>query len=476
MPVAGLEPILGVLVVLLGCLGVVVVILAGRAALGRELTAARAQREPAELAYQRFMLVSLRRARLLAVLVMLLAAAPVLAALLLRAPSPPLADVGAGVCALGFALILPLILYDLLAWPLLRARALRELRGSDLTGREALSIAAKRALLFSLPLLIAIEGAGVAILRDQPAYGIAAVLLFMLWYSVALRVQRQVLLGVVPLNQTQWVALGPRVMEWGRLAGVPIATVEVARTARLGNAQAYLAGSRHRRLVISDSFLAASDWRQQDAIIGYLLGHVRKRTVARVGARALIWFAVPAVMLLSFLVLPSLATSEPGNNPPLAAVVGAVLLVVASIALIVFIVYSTVRRLFARRGGMRRYVLDADRYGAELTGDPLAAMVAITTLNALNAMPANVRTSVQPSAIDRMAALELLLRQPGPRAPWAYQPVPSSVPVLLGANAITVPLNQAPPPAPVPATRYPVVAVGAPPAADTALAQPTGGA
>ena len=55
---------------------------------------------------------------------------------------------------------------------------------------------------------------------------------------------------------------------------------------------------------------------------------------------------------------------------------------------------------------------------------------------------------------QRMVRLDALLRQPGPRAPWAYQPVPSMTPVFFGPFSLTVPYQPSTP-GPVPQTRYP---------------------
>ncbi|HUY77698.1 MAG TPA: hypothetical protein VMV29_13075, partial [Ktedonobacterales bacterium] len=116
---------------------------------------------------------------------------------------------------------------------------------------------------------------------------------------------------------------------------------------------------------------------------------------------------------------------------------------------------------------------DADRLGAELTGDPMAAMAMLTTITALTTQDPTVVTAagatlpprltmLAPNIGQRVAALDGRMRQPGPPAPWAYQPVPSAVPVMLGPFTLTTPLQPgqatAPAPTPVPAARYPVVA------------------
>ena len=116
---------------------------------------------------------------------------------------------------------------------------------------------------------------------------------------------------------------------------------------------------------------------------------------------------------------------------------------------------------------------DADRLGAELTGDPMAAMAMLTTITALTTQDPTVATAagatlpprltmLAPNIGQRVAALDGRMRQPGPPAPWAYQPVTSALPVMLGPFTLTTPLQPgqatAPAPTPVPAARYPVVA------------------
>jgi hypothetical protein len=89
----------------------------------------------------------------------------------------------------------------------------------------------------------------------------------------------------------------------------------------------------------------------------------------------------------------------------------------------------------------RRILQDADRRAAELTGDPWAVMTMLAVMDTLClGTPALGGPTLSPVPA-RLAELDALARLPGPRAPWAYQPVPSLQPVLAGPYPITVPLG-----------------------------------
>jgi hypothetical protein len=124
-------------------------------------------------------------------------------------------------------------------------------------------------------------------------------------------------------------------------------------------------------------------------------------------------------------------------------------------ALFAYLVYDLVRRRVSGNASFARPILANDRYAAELTGDPLALLVALNTLAALNALAPDKRPGDFPNIVERVRALDAIIHEPGPRAPWATRPVPSVVPVSLGPYPVTVPLGAAPPPADVPAGRYP---------------------
>lgn len=81
-----------------------------------------------------------------------------------------------------------------------------------------------------------------------------------------------------------------------------------------------------------------------------------------------------------------------------------------------------------------------------LTGDPLALMVALHTVGALRGNTAEMA--------KRISRLDALLKQPGPRAPWADAPVPSAIPLVVGGRTLTAPLDSAPTPFDVPIAPY----------------------
>ncbi|HLY32653.1 MAG TPA: hypothetical protein VKQ36_16645, partial [Ktedonobacterales bacterium] len=111
-------------------------------------------------------------------------------------------------------------------------------------------------------------------------------------------------------------------------------------------------------------------------------------------------------------------------------------------------------------GSLRERQIAQDQAAVALCGDPLALMAVLLTTTLLGGGDINRRVTVNAlSTRDRITALEQALRQPGPFAPWAFQPIPCIVPLQVGPYALSVPLTpeaKAMPPATlVPMARYP---------------------
>ena len=115
------------------------------------------------------------------------------------------------------------------------------------------------------------------------------------------------------------------------------------------------------------------------------------------------------------------------------------------IGLLALISIFVLLRIFRRRM-ITRYI-EADRLVVDVTGDPVALLVALHTLVFFN-------PRVKASVMLRINSLEKLMQGPGPRAPWASKPVSSVVPVVRGPYPFTVPLEQATAPEPVPLAPY----------------------
>lgn len=453
--------------------------------LRREIRAARAGYYAPEIGYRRYMAASmsiLRYASLIAVVV------PLVSVILASGDgnfSEQLFDNvlagGSGDVILGYFIGLvgalftvPFIVYNLLAVPM-GMHALAELRSIRLPGREAFGFTGKRVLVGHVPELVLFEAAGATTSVNLGA-GIA-VLVVGLTVIVVLRraLATALTLWIVPslpIERTPWAALGPRIREWGRLTGAEVQAIYVQQTTRLGTGSITAAGPRsHRVLFIDDALLANTDWRQQDALIVYTLSRSISTTRRSQLARRVIPLGLLAAILVTLTVLLFLLEDETTVSP--LVLLGLLLVGLAlPLGLVAFAIFNAI---FGRQGARKRF-LAADARTVALTGDPLGLMVALNTLSALDGIPTDRRIGYLPSSAGRITALDALLRQPGPRAPYAAQPVPSIVPVFVGPYCLTVPLTAAAPsaPVPVPTGPYPIMMPSAAmPAAITSAPPPT---
>lgn len=268
------------------------------------------------------------------------------------------------------------------------------------------------------------------------------------------------------IEQTEWAPLGQRIQAWAQLAGTPVPAIYVQHMAAYRSADWWIGGLGRRTLFVNDVFLGATDWRQRDAYIGLMLGLAATRRPLERLQLILIdayWLAMAAsfgylmytaergLMLPSPLVFDS-ASSATGFGPSSITVLylGLLCLLIASI-------FQLLIRRFSRP--KKTHFLDGGRFSAELVGDPLALLAALYLVwdypsgNLLEMLTTN--STVQ----DRVAALQRSLSMPGPFAPWAFRPIPSSLPITVGSDLLSVPLTpeaQAEQPGPVPTTRYPI--------------------
>lgn len=154
-----------------------------------------------------------------------------------------------------------------------------------------------------------------------------------------------------------------------------------------------------------------------------------------------LWIVVATLISWSF--LADLGAIVASLNYPTAPII-------ALLILPVLLIYFVFQAIFLRIRFTRQYMA-VYRYAVELTGDPLAMLVSTATLNILAAVSAKTPTSLQ----KQMNALEQLLQQPGPRAPWADRPVPAITTFKSGVYQLTIPLVQSPPPEPISGVPYP---------------------
>ena len=394
----------------------------------------------------------------------------------------------------GFALSLTVapLVFNIISAQRADAQAMRELLGLTTQPGDLITLRARVALLSTLPLILLIESFFLLSALAQNGLlptiiGGALVAALVAWLIVVSFSQVTLFFTSVPIEQTQWGEFGARARDWARLAGIRLEAVRVLPMAALGSADGYIRGFGARTIYVSDVFLQMSEWRQQDAYTAYLLGYSqrrRKQAPWTYGASALLLLFFVSVAFLPIL-LPGIEYTSSGDP---------IFLYFTFVLLLLLIILSISRQ----RG--RNILFTSDAYAAQLTGDPTAVMAMVATIDSRSggfARTAYFRGVVSPllryggyrgaygfysfgsisqlpTILNRLAALDAIMRTPGPRAPWAMAPVPSITPVAMGPYPVTVPLQQAAQaaPGPVPVAPYPTYGVPYAPPVSYAPAAP----
>ncbi|HLZ23062.1 MAG TPA: hypothetical protein VKQ30_13155 [Ktedonobacterales bacterium] len=331
------------------------------------------------------------------------------------------------------------------------APAYRLLRGGTLQARELITrrlkmfVPARLPLLLVLGLCALLYGFGMSweICVALLGIGYAATQIVAIW--TLSRLQRWYY-PCLPLEQSQWSALASRVEAWARAAGQPAPRVYVRSGPVDGFGNSAALGGSPGTLYLSDEFLANSEWRQQDALLCWLIvarAPLMRQTMRIITIRVGVPLALGGILVANLLLFTNstIDVSQSALETLLS-----ILLVIG-----ILVLFSIMARIINRRA--RRIFSECDRRAVELTGDPWAAMTMLATMDTLcqgtPALGGRALGSVPP----RLAELDALTRTPGPRAPWAYQPVPSLQPVLTGPYPITESLaSQTQPAAATPAS------------------------
>jgi hypothetical protein len=185
-------------------------------------------------------------------------------------------------------------------------------------------------------------------------------------------------------------------------------------------------------LLLNNAFLTHSDWRQQEALLAWMIGLLHRRVPVtylwlKNGLFVITWTLLATVVAL----LASLSTSQS--------------LLIALIALTILIIIYSITILMAQRK-MHHDYLAADRFAINQTNDPLALIIVLHTIHTLN-----THSSQLPSImVKRIIALYQLVQQPDSPGHWTHDPVPSLSPFSLGEKLLTTPLHQAEPAALLP--------------------------
>jgi hypothetical protein len=438
----------GIGATLLACGVAIVLVILFHRAYQQQSAALRDGKIPRYAAYKTLSMTGARLALLVTVSSLMIA---VVAVILLSAQAIyPRVFVFVGICLciiVAPCLMLPRFLYDFLALLYVDGSALLEFQGTDLALGEAIAFSL-RSVLFgqcandrryrsmlavSLSSFLLLEALGMLFLLNLQAY---------LWVIPVLAVFLRILDGLTKnymlkwiaraeqLEQTQWVALEPRIRQFAERAGVEIGAVRVHSMTRVGSAVSQVYGLRRPTLLLSDIFLKNSDWRQQDALIVIMLVLIKRRvtlinTLFSLAITATFW-----IIVVAFSSVLALLDAQAALSTVFPVLYNAYALFLILVVIKVFLTSKQSARF---------------RSAMDLTGDPLAVLIAIHTSGLLTTTPPS-RFALQSK---RMRRLEQLARQPGPRAPWANRPVPSIALIESGSVALTVPLEQAPPSEPI---------------------------
>lgn len=366
-------------------------------------------------------------------------------------PLSPAAVAPGAVLILGaLAMLLPPIVVQL-ATSGTDARAMRELDGLRITGRDVLGMRLWRIGVHTLPLLCLLLAAGVLAQLGPP---------MLLWIPPALAVLLGVFrvvcapwllwraLGAVPMEQTHWAPVAARARKWALSAGVPLGRIGVLPAARCGFAAGSATRGPHPALMLTDAYLAASEWRQQDAAIGVLLGYMRERYPLNASVAVAVDLILPVSLASIALAIWPTATFSPQDERQVAGIV----MVVVGTVLLDALLYLVFAQLTVRGATTAAW-----RFGVQLTGDPAARLVSNHTMAALQPRYALNDSSGALGLIARHEAILMRAEQAGlralvaelvlpsaPRAPWANAPVPSSFAYTFEGVTWTCPPTDAP--------------------------------
>jgi Zn-dependent protease with chaperone function len=190
-------------------------------------------------------------------------------------------------------------------------------------------------------------------------------------------------------------------------------------------------------VIISEFFLRHSEWRQQDAWVGALIGLVKRKVSLHTFLGKLISCIIVGAY---FLVLPFTNSFSTDLLALTIILLSPLLLLIGAYILI------SVISAYSQRLETRDYI-EADRLASFLTGDPVAVMVALNLVRALNGVTINQQD-------ERMRNLDELARQPWSRAPQAALPVPAVCEASYDSHLLTTSMDWVTAPGPVPAAPY----------------------
>lgn len=253
----------------------------------------------------------------------------------------------------------------------------------------------------------------------------------------------------IPLQQSQWTTLADRIQAWATRMNIELPELYISQSATTFIYEARYSNSSHSsnhdsqhhratRLYFNSLFLSKSDWRQQDALFVITLAvlqsnELRRSTLQHIGRTLYNTLLIIGVVVgITFI-----ARVSPTRMVELLGLVDGICLIVMLVRSL-FQIIASLKKKSSPYGKFQRIA-------AEITGDPLATIVAHHTAHMLR----------HPHTMDTpLAAVKNFIQQKRPLAPWAATRVASSVPFDQGLYRLTVPLDDATPATPVPTQPY----------------------
>lgn len=282
---------------------------------------------------------------------------------------------------------------------------------------------------------------GLGLISDKMQITIYSALIITVLFSgdlLALQHERRKTI-LQPIESTRWAYLEPRIAAWCRLVNVRFGSIQVAHDI-FGRHTVRVVGMGQKSvLIISETLLRATDWRQKDALICLGIAMQQKRLACKVFLRHL-WLVGIFLVWLGWL--------QAVQFFPFAAfriIVSLLILIgLPIIAIVILVSYP------------HRAYRDLDRLATQLTGDPLALIAIQHLIAALNGFKFDRRQRFFPSPADRIEALIKLSKSAEARAPYAADPIPAILYITVNGAQVSVPLTRATPLASVPGETYTV--------------------
>jgi hypothetical protein len=357
--------------------------------------------------------------------------------------SRPLSIIGVLFCIfIAPNLVIPALLYDLYGIIRVDVPALATFNGNEIEPKQALILGLKSCIIGplynerrfkigpspSLFLLILLEALGLLHCFRLPyllwLIPLLAACANIYYYTIGSRHIIAWTTRTIPIEQSPWASLVFHIDEWIKRAGVKRQDIRIQTMIRISSSNGAVSDLFHPVLLLNNTFLAHSDWRQQEAQLAWMIRLVHKKFPV-----TYIWISSTlSVISWTFLAagVALLITFSPSRSQFLSLI----------FLLVVIILIYSITVLITRKITQYAYT-EADQFAAKLTSDPLALIVALHTQHILNTSRPQLPSAIQ----QRIAALYQLTLQPDASRYWICDAVPSLLPFSFAEKLLTTPLH-----------------------------------